>query len=358
VLDNTQNGGGVSVYVTGSISNGGISPQPTTDGFVALLDGASGTLLVPVDVGAGDLQGIAVDPNSGTVFVAGTSIDPNTGAKNIMTAAFDTSLDPTPLYSATIPLQDAGGNNVNSFVRGAQSLAIDPQDNVYIMGTLMAPGSSDSSPVLVGYSGVNNKLLWQPIYFSNATYGGPGYGSAVVYQAFSLYVTGTVYNNSSSTPLNSDLILARVPATGGSPYFVYGWEVTDNGTRDGDWTGNGLVLNANNEPIVAGGAVDPTGSSAFSPTKGVDVQVTHFGASGSTTAAGTYRPENTFGGSGTDMGNAVIPDPSNPGSVLVVGTTQQDPSNPDTDDFPTTANALQQIYGGGLSDGFLASVPV
>ena len=69
------------------------------------------------------------------------------------------------------------------------------------------------------------------------------------------------------------------------------------------------------------------------------------------TAAGTGRPENTFGGSGTDVGNAVIPDPMNPGSVIVVGTTQ-------SDDFPTTPNALQPTYGGGLSDGFISILPV
>jgi hypothetical protein len=46
-------------------------------------------------------------------------------------------------------------------------------------------------------------------------------------------------------------------------------------------------------------------------------------------------------------GNAVILDPSNPGSVLVVGTTR-------SVDFPTTG----MPHGGGPTSGFLASVPV
>jgi hypothetical protein len=357
VVDNTANGGDVDVYITGSISNGSGSQAPT-DGFVALLDGsADGAALNFQDTGPGDADGIAVDTNTGFVFVSGTSTDPNTGAKSIMTTAYDLPLA-TQEYTVNIPLQDANGNNVQGFVSGAQSIALDPQDNVYIMGTMVSAGGTDTSPVLVAYNGFSSKLLWQPINFPNPTFGGSGYGSAVVFQEFSLYVTGTLYDSNDGTPSNSDLLLARVPQSGGTPYFDYTWQVADNNTRDGDWTGNGLIVNANNEPIVAGAALDPTGSSSFAPTKGLDVQVTHFGASGSTTQAGTNRPENTFGGSGTDMGNAVIPDPSNPGSVIVVGTTGQNPMNPGTDDFPTTPNALQPTYGGGPSDGFVASVPV
>jgi hypothetical protein len=348
-----DNGAGqVNVYVVGSVSNAPGSPV-ATDGFVVLLNGGDGSILNEADLGPGDAQSVTVDPINGDVFVAGTSIDPSSGAKSIMTAAFDSTLDTPSLYTVSIPLQDANGNNVNSFVHGSQSIAIDSQDNVYITGTMTSADGTDNSPVVVAYNGFNNQSLWQPVNFPNATYGGAGSGGAIVNQASSLYVTGTLFDNNGGTTLNSDLLLARLNIADGSQYFIRQWVVMDNGARDGDWTGNGMVLNGNNEPIVTGAALDPTGSSSFPATNGVDVHVTHFGANGNVTQLSTERPENTFGGSALDVGNAVILDPTNSGSgsVLVVGTTQ-------SSDFPTTTNAYQATYGGGLSDGFLASVQV
>ena len=210
VVDTTASGGGVNVYVTGWISNNDSAPLAPTDGFVALLNGADGSIQQAFDLGYGNAQGIVVDPNTAFVFISGTSTDPTTGNQSIMTTAFDLPLA-TQAYTVNIPLQDANGNSVQGFVHGSQSIAIDPEDDVYIMGTLISANGTDMSPVLVAYNGFNNQSLWQPINFPNPSNGGPGYGSAVVYQEFSLYVTGTLYDDNGGTPLNSDLLLARLP---------------------------------------------------------------------------------------------------------------------------------------------------
>jgi hypothetical protein len=338
---------GASLYIAGSISEpNGVSP---TDGFVAQLDITNGTILNSLDLGSGDAEGVAVDSN-GNVFVSGYSMDPGTGAKSIMTAEFDPFLV-APVYATTFQLQNGNGDNVQSFVHGSQSIAVDPAtDNTYIIGTVTDAGGTDNSPVVVAYNGTNG-MLWAPVNYPNPTFGGAGGGGAIVFQAGGLYITGTLFDSNGGTMLSSDLFVARLDASG-NQVTNYQWVVMDsNGNRDGDWTGNGLVVNANNEPILTGAALDPDGSSMFAPTNGVDVHVTHFGPNGNVTQGGTGRPENTFGGSDMDVGNAVILDPSNPGSVLVVGTTH-------SNDFPTTSNAMQQTYGGGLSDGFLVSVQV
>jgi hypothetical protein len=330
---------GTNVYIVGSI----LGPNGVqNDGFVAQLSTVDGTLMNFFDLGAGDAEGVALDP-SGNVFVSGYATDPNTGATNIMTAELDPLLV-APIYANTFQLQNANGDIVQSSVHGSQSIAVDSNDNTYIVGTLI--DGSDNSPVVVAYNGTNG-MLWAPVNYPNPTPGGPGGGGAIAFQANGLYITGTLYDSNGSTMLNSDLLVARLDANGNS-ITNYTWSVMDNSVRDGDWTGNGLVVNAANEPIVTGAALDLNGPM---PTNGVDAHVTHFGPNGNVTQAGTSRPENTFGGSDMDVGNAVILDPSNPGSVLVVGTTH-------SNDFPTTSKAMQQTYGGGSSDGFLVSVQV
>jgi hypothetical protein len=327
----------VTLYVTGSIGNGTLGQ---TDGFVAELD-STGLLIGngSVTISNSDLQGIVLAPDpSGTgtdVFVSGTSIDAGSGAKTILTAAFDSGLNAPALYASTISL-----GNLQGSVHGAQSIAIDPATaNTYLVGT--ASDGTDSSPVVVAYNGFSSTTPFDPVSYPNPVYGGAGQGGAIALQAGGLYLIGTLFDSNGGTLLSSDLLVARLDLAG-NQVTNYVWSVATNGVREGDWTGNGLVVNAANEPIITGAAFDPV-----QMTAGVDVHATHFNANGSATQNGTGRPENTFGGTDMDVGNAVILDPSNPGSVLVVGTTQ-------SVDFPTT----WLPYGGGPSSGFLVSVPV
>jgi hypothetical protein len=329
----------VQLYVAGSIGNGGGLGQ--TDGFVAELSGLDGVLIGngSVTISNADLQGISLAPDpsgQGTdVFVVGTSTDPTSGAKSILTAAFDQNLNAPALYANTISL-----GSLQGFVHGAQSIAVDPATgNTYLIGT--ASDGTDSAPVVVAYNGFSGTMPFDPVSYPNPTYGGVGQGGAIAFEAGGLYITGTLFDSNGGTQLSSDLLVARLDLAG-NQITNYVWSVATNGVREGDWTGNGLVVNAANEPIIAGAAFDPV-----QMTAGVDVHATHFNANGSATQNGTGRPENTFGGTDTDVGNAVILDPSNPGSVLVVGTTK-------SVDFPTTGLP----YGGGPSSGFLVSVPV
>jgi hypothetical protein len=91
------------------------------------------------------------------------------------------------------------------------------------------------------------------------------------------------------------------------------------------------------------------------PTNGIDVHMTHFlGTDNATPTAGLSDadPENVFGGSGTDIGNAVALDPSKATNVYVAGSTS-------SADLPTTPGVVQVTYGGGSTTGFIgqASVP-
>lgn len=343
--------GDVKVYVTGYLGN--TDPVSQKDGLLLQLDGTNGSIDNAVFVPDSYFEGVALDPN-GNVFVTGTAIDPNSGAQNILTAGFDPALDLPALYAKTLSVQDADMHIGTSAALGSHSIAVDANDNTYIIGTFAPKGSTDFSPVVVGYNGGSDQLLWQPVHYANLIAPGPGYGGSIAYQGGSIFVTTTLFDNSTVTPLSSDLLLAKLDATSGSQVYGTQWVVTDGmptPTRIGDWTGNGIAVNAAGEPIVVGAAFDPLGDDTFPATKGVDVHVTHFGASGTTAQLPDGRPENTFGGSSVDIGNAIILDPANSNNAIVVGMTQ-------SSDFPTTAGVYAPNYVGGASDGFVTSVPI
>jgi hypothetical protein len=138
------------------------------------------------------------------------------------------------------------------------------------------------------------------------------------------------------------------------------WYVDDRTSahnRAGDWTGNQLVVLADSSTVVTGAAYDPAAPRnppLSMPTNGIDVHLTHFLAGDNATPTADLSnadPENVFGGSGTDMGNAVALDPSKGTNVYVAGSTT-------SADLPTTSGVVQQTYGGGSTTGFVGQASV
>ncbi len=140
-------------------------------------------------------------------------------------------------------------------------------------------------------------------------------------------------------------------------YRYYVDDRTPDHNRVGDWTGNGLVVLADGSTIVTGATYDPAAPNKpplSMPSNGIDVHMTHFLPTDDGTPTAKLidvDPENTFGGSGTDVGNAVALDPTNASNVYVVGNTT-------STDLPTTAGVVQPTYGGGSSTGFVGQASV
>jgi hypothetical protein len=178
--------------------------------------------------------------------------------------------------------------------------------------------------------------------------------------------------------LNQDLLLGRMKPTvahitanptyafaidDAGPYLWYVDDRTPDHNRIGDWTATGLVVLPDGSTIVTGAAYDPAAPNnppLSMPTSGVDVHMTHFVAGdnftstadrSSTDPLANGDPENTFGGSGTDLGLAVALDPTNPNNVYVVGVTN-------SSDLPTSPGVLQPTHGGGTTTGFVGQVSV
>src|SRR5260370_965674 len=166
-----------------------------------------------------DIQGITLDQN-GNVFVSGTAIDPTTGAQNVLTAAFDSSLN--MLYADTLSVPDANMQTGSSTALGSGSIAVDSSDNTYIIGTFAPNGGSDFSPIIVAFNGFNNQMLWPPVHYANPVAPGPGYSGGIVYQSGSIYGTTSLLDNAGATPLSSDLVWSKLDSATGSPTSGHG----------------------------------------------------------------------------------------------------------------------------------------
>jgi hypothetical protein len=91
------------------------------------------------------------------------------------------------------------------------------------------------------------------------------------------------------------------------------------------------------------------------PSNGIDVHMSHFTPTDDSTVtaqvSGQGDPENLFGGSGIDVGNAVALDPTNPTNVYVVGSTN-------STDLPTSSGVVEPAYPGTSTTGFVGQASV
>jgi Beta-propeller repeat/Abnormal spindle-like microcephaly-assoc'd, ASPM-SPD-2-Hydin len=124
-------------------------------------------------------------------------------------------------------------------------------------------------------------------------------------------------------------------------YSTYLGAIYDPGAR-------GIAVDASGDAYVTGTTYSgfPTTPGAFQTTDaggGLDAFITKLNGSGSALVYSTY-----LGGSGDDFGLGIAIDAS--GNAYVTGYTSS------SSDFPTTPDAFQTIYGGGLTDAFVSKL--
>jgi hypothetical protein len=176
--------------------------------------------------------------------------------------------------------------------------------------------------------------------------GDAGFGIAVDFAGNAL-VTGstTSFDFPRSNPIQSmyggfrDVFVAKVNATGSA--LVYSTFLGSSGDEEGF----GIAVDSGGNAYVTGHTTSanfPTLSPIRPYAGSRDAFVLKLSPSGSMLYS-TY-----LGGSGTEgFRGGIAVDPS--GNAYVTGTTQ-------STDFPATAAAFQRIYGGGLSDAFVAKI--
>jgi hypothetical protein len=368
------------VYVAGSFADPSAA-QTQTDGFVAQLDPNAGTVL-----------GSAVSPNvtlvavttdaSGNVYVAGSTADTtNAGQIDPALLEYSSNLQSTLAPPFMMSFVSSAGDILNVAVATGSDLGIDSVGNVDFAGTRSILG--DPTYDVQGFFGQVDPTLSTLNFarripnndFSVSASGipTPGPGGIITALAFdpngNVFYTGAVNNTAgpSPTPLHQDFMIGHVnnPSTGAGVYGQWWVDNRVDGTRIGDWAGNGLIILPDESAIVVGAAYDQAagtglGDPASLPTKGVDVTITHFvsttagGVDSATTQNGDGDPENVFGGSGTDVGTALALDPTSsasPYNVYVVGSTT-------STDLPTTSGVVQPTYAGSSTTGFVGQASV
>jgi hypothetical protein len=360
------------VYVVGSLSNDLNPTNAPTDGFVLQLDPATGNQIGSgVSFAQANLEGVALD-SSGNVYVSGSvGSNPLTGVpgQDMAIAKFDQNLDLPPIYAVSFhfsvgtPPVDA-----DTLATSSQSIAVDSAGNAYIVGALRPQGdanmdsrgfwmrlNADGATLPYAFF-LNNGEADLPLF--PPTPGPNGGLTGITSDANFIYFTGSNNDNATAgNPLNQDLWLGKAPLATGNPGdpggYLFVWyadnRVGPTFPRAGDWQGDAIRVLPNGSTIVAGAAFDPSAHvTGNTDTKGVDVTVTHFDATGgNTTQNPDGDPENTFGGTLTDGARGMVLASSS--APIVVGVTN-------STDFPTTSGVFQTTYGGGSTDGFVSKL--
>jgi len=364
---------GNSVYLAGSIADTAQTAQ--TDGLLARLDASTGAILATGVLPNASLAAVTTD-SAGNVYAAGTIPDPlNASRQDISVAKVSGDLSSTA-YNAFLRLKYLTGEDANTSVTSGSGLLVDGKGSLFYAASVSKVGdpSNATQPLygwLVEFSGLPRRVKEFTAADPIGTPGPRGQGTAVAFDPVGNVVFTGSFNNDGGTPLGQDLFLGRVapittfnpvgqPLRDLLPVDAYTWYVDDRTpqhNRAGDWTGTGLVVLPDGSTIVTGAAYDPAAPNdppLSMPTNGIDIHLTHFLASDNATpTAGLLDadPQNTFGGSGTDIGMALALDPTNPNNVYVVGST-------DSIDLPTGPTVMEPAYGGRSPTGFVGQASV
>ena len=278
------------------------------DAFVTKLSADGTALLFSTYLGGSgndEGAGIAVD-SGGMIYVTGGA---GVGSQNDfpttdgafqrlygggMNDAFVTKFDPTQSGPAALVYSTfLGGDGVE---RG-NSIAVDVAGNAYIAGRTGSPTTTEFP--------LQNPLQPQ--------YGGGTYDAFVT----ELNAAGT------------NLIYSTYLGDAGTDQA---YAITVDSAQNAYITG---VTNSSNFPTV----------NAYQPTLagGTDAFVAAISSGGGALLYSTY-----FGGSGADLASGLALDAS--GIISITGRTSS------RDDFPTSSDALQQTFGGGPNDAFVAKL--
>lgn len=331
--------------------------------------------------------GVGVDGGF-NMYVAGTtnaSDFPTTASAFQATAvsggnhAFVSKIDPTGssnLYSTYL-----SGNGVDV----ASNMALDTQGRVYVIGTTTSTNFTTTVGALQATSNAANQFFFSKINPSRNTSNSLEYST---YIGGSTPANGVVTGGGIAIDSNSNVYLAGgttfTDMGSPNPWIVNAFQSTEQGGID-VWAAK-LNAPANNtqqytisyatyfggsgDDIAYGIGTDgtstyvtgsttstnitpPSTTLTFQGTNGggTDAFVAKFGVPAVTGTTQGIVPLDYFtylGGSGTDVGLAVVPDPAtNPlGNARVIGLTA-------SPNFPVTG-ALQSTFGGGASDAFFA----
>jgi len=383
--------GGISVdsqgntYVAGATSSSDfpvLNPfQPVQPGggfssFVTKLDPSGGNLVYSTYLGGGmgatapadaidEIMDIAVD-SLGQAHVVGftASVDFPTTPN-----AFQLNLTGGGTRTGFITKFNAAGNNLEystylggSFFGGqVSSVALDSTGNIFTAGNTSAPDFPTKNPTQPANAGAGDVVV---TVFSAA---GLQTFTNTDDLLFSTYLGGT---DSEGTParlaLDPQGKIHVVGSTNSTDFPTTNpFQATLNGVRDGfvtvidpavpsivcstyfggsgsDEPGRGVTVDSQGNTYLAGftdssdfPVVNPVQAGKLGPSDAVIAQMNQCQPSFS-----TY-----FGGSGNESGVDVALDDQD--NILVLGSTSS------TSDFPITANAFQQTFGGGPQDSYV-----
>jgi hypothetical protein len=327
------------------------------DAFVVKLD-PSGRIVYSTYLGGNgqdNATSLAVDP-SGNVWVTGFTDSTNFPVRN--------PFQPTKagLLNAFITRLDAGGSLASSSHLGGNardvgsSIVIDASGSVYVAGlatstnfplrNALQTSPAGGADLFVSKFNSNGRQLVYSTYLGGA--GIDGASSIAVDAAGNLYVTGLTSSPNLRTA-NAvqaahrggmfDAFVTKLNPSGSALIYstFLGGSGEDRGTRIAiDGAGNAYITGDTDSPNF------PTAGPVQANMGGsVDAFVAKLNQSGNQLIYSTY-----LGGSGIEGGTSVAVDGS--GSATVSGFTA-------SVNFPTV-NALQQAFGGGSFDGFVAKL--
>lgn len=354
-------------------SAGGYQRLPGTsdsgDAFVTKLNATGTALVYSTYLGGGDIDiatSIAVDSSGNAYFTgytASTNFPVSAGAYQVASRggapgetpfdAFVAKLNPTGnalVYSTLI-----GGNRQDY---GA-SIAVDAGGIVYVAGVT---GSSNFPTTAGAFQTVYGGGTYDAFVLKlNATGTGLAYSTLLGGNGWESGF-GIAIDGSGNAYISGRTASANFPTTAGAFQRTYGGGTFDAFATKLNTTGTGLVystflggdaqdyggriaLDAAGNAYVTGN----TGSSNFPTTPGAyqrvygggasDAFVTKFNATGSGLVYSTY-----VGGRYEDEGHGIVVDVT--GNAYVAGYTG-------SDNFATTADAHQTVFGGAIEDAFV-----
>ncbi|MBC8030277.1 MAG: SBBP repeat-containing protein [Pyrinomonadaceae bacterium] len=334
------------------------------EGFLTKLNAAGSALVYSTYIGGNTFDSAAsvVVDSSGNAYVAGRTTSTNFATVNPIQAAFAGGgsdafiMKLNAAGSAIVYSTYLGGGGGNGF-DATRSIALDPANNLYIIGATLSTDFPTANPIQATYGGGTDgdafvaKINAAGSALVYSTYlGGSGSESPqdmTVDSSGNAYFTGGT--DSSNFPTanafdailsgTSDAFVTKLNAAGSA--FVYSTYL-GGGAGDG---GNDIALDSSGNAYVAGFTAS-TDFPTVNPTQAAnaggsnDAFVAKLNAAGAALLFSTY-----LGGSGGDSGFAIAVDSA--GNAYVAGITT-------STNFPTL-NPVQAANAGG-DDAFLTKI--